>query len=34
MADQIEYADLSEIFLDSMNPRLGSAAQDRGLTQE
>ena len=34
MSKQIEYAALSEIFLDSMNPRLGSAAQDRELTQE
>ena len=33
MSNQIEYADLSEIFLDSMNPRLGGAAQDRELTQ-
>lgn len=33
MPSQIEYADLSEIFLDSMNPRLGGAAQDRELTQ-
>lgn len=34
MSSQIEYADLSEIFLDSMNPRLGGAARDRDLTQE
>lgn len=34
MSKQIEYADLSEIALDSKNPRLGSAAQDRELTQE
>lgn len=34
MSKQIEYADLSKIFLDSMNPRLGSAARDRELTQE
>lgn len=34
MSKQIEYANLSEIFLDSMNPRLGSAAQDHKLTQE
>ena len=34
MSKQIEYADLSEIFLDSMNPRLGGAAQDRELTQQ
>ena len=34
MSKQIEYADLSEILLDPMNPRLGSAAQDRELTQD
>ena len=34
MSKQIEYADLCDIFLDSMNPRLGGAAQERGLTQE
>ena len=34
MSSQIEYADLSEIFLDSLNPRLGGAAQDRELTQK
>lgn len=34
MSKRIEYADLSEILLDSLNPRLGSAAQDLELTQE
>ena len=34
MSSQIEYADLSEIFLDSLNPRLGGAGQDRELSQK
>ena len=33
MSQEIEYAALSEILLDPMNPRLGPALQDRGLTQ-
>ena len=33
MHQEIEYAALSKIFLDPMNPRLGRALQDRGLTQ-
>lgn len=34
MSQEIEYAALSEIFLDPMNPRLGRALRDRGLTQQ
>lgn len=34
MSQEIEYAALSEIFLDPMNPRLGRALRDRGLTQD
>ena len=34
MSKQIQYARLSKIFLDSKNPRLGRASQDRELTQD